>query len=71
MKCAGMIKAHASATAVVNTSARYDQFVKESFKESKDFQLALKQAFESFLNKAGPAPRAEGAAGRSDQSLTR
>ena len=32
-------------------SLRFDKFVKESFKESRDFQLALKQAFESFLNK--------------------
>merc|ERR1719456_556868 len=30
---------------------KYDVFVKESFKESKDFQMALKQAFEGFLNR--------------------
>ncbi len=30
---------------------KYDQFVQVSFKESKDFQQALKTAFESFLNK--------------------
>ncbi|CAJ1337449.1 unnamed protein product, partial [Effrenium voratum] len=38
-------------TAILNLKHKYDRFVKESFKESKDFQLALKQAFESFLNK--------------------
>ncbi|CAL1143482.1 unnamed protein product, partial [Cladocopium goreaui] len=38
-------------TAILNLKYKYDRFVKESFKESKDFQLALKQAFESFLNK--------------------
>jgi len=38
-------------TAILSLKHKYDQFVKESFKESKDFQLALKQAFESFLNK--------------------
>lgn len=38
-------------SAILNLKHKYDQFVKESFKESKDFQLALKQAFESFLNK--------------------
>lgn len=37
--------------AILGLKQKYDQFVKESFKESKDFQLALKQAFESFLNK--------------------
>mmetsp|Transcript_111684 Transcript_111684/g.249546 ORF Transcript_111684/g.249546 Transcript_111684/m.249546 type:complete len:760 (-) Transcript_111684:285-2564(-) len=36
---------------ILNLKHKYDQFVKESFKESKDFQLAMKQAFESFLNK--------------------
>jgi cullin 3 len=38
-------------TAILKLKHKYDQFVKESFKESKDFQLTLKQAFESFLNK--------------------
>merc|ERR550525_1823329 len=38
-------------SAILNLKHKYDQFVKESFKENKDFQLALKQAFESFLNK--------------------
>mmetsp|Transcript_14203 Transcript_14203/g.42309 ORF Transcript_14203/g.42309 Transcript_14203/m.42309 type:complete len:789 (-) Transcript_14203:234-2600(-) len=38
-------------SAILSLKHKYDQFVKESFKESKDFQLALKQAFESFLNK--------------------
>eukprot|EP00406_Dinophysis_acuminata_P006786 CAMPEP_0179220922 /NCGR_PEP_ID=MMETSP0797-20121207/5897_1 /TAXON_ID=47934 /ORGANISM="Dinophysis acuminata, Strain DAEP01" /LENGTH=750 /DNA_ID=CAMNT_0020927633 /DNA_START=123 /DNA_END=2375 /DNA_ORIENTATION=- len=38
-------------SAILTLKHKYDQFVKESFKESKDFQLALKQAFESFLNK--------------------
>ncbi|CAK9101349.1 Cullin-3A (AtCUL3a) [Durusdinium trenchii] len=38
-------------TAILSLKYKYDRFVKESFKESKDFQLALKQAFESFLNK--------------------
>ena len=38
-------------TAILQLKNKYDRFVKESFKESKDFQLALKQAFESFLNK--------------------
>ncbi|CAE7273977.1 CUL3A [Symbiodinium sp. CCMP2592] len=38
-------------TAILHLKHKYDRFVKESFKESKDFQLALKQAFESFLNK--------------------
>jgi len=38
-------------SAIQHLKQKYDQFVKESFKESKDFQLALKQAFESFLNK--------------------
>jgi cullin 3 len=37
--------------AILSLKHKYDQFVKESFKENKDFQLALKQAFESFLNK--------------------
>jgi len=37
--------------AILTLKHKYDQFVKESFKESKDFQLALKQALESFLNK--------------------
>lgn len=37
--------------AILVLKKKYDHFVKESFKESKDFQLALKQAFESFLNK--------------------
>uniref|UniRef100_A0A7S1FCU5 Cullin family profile domain-containing protein n=1 Tax=Noctiluca scintillans TaxID=2966 RepID=A0A7S1FCU5_NOCSC len=38
-------------SAILNLKHKYDQFVKESFRESKDFQLALKQAFEGFLNK--------------------
>ncbi|CAL1133607.1 unnamed protein product [Cladocopium goreaui] len=38
-------------TAILSLKQKFDRFVKESFKESKDFQLALKQAFESFLNK--------------------
>merc|ERR1719271_1826696 len=38
-------------SAILTLKHKYDQFVKESFKESKDFQLTLKQAFESFLNK--------------------
>jgi len=38
-------------SAILNLKHKYDQFVRDSFKESKDFQLALKQAFESFLNK--------------------
>eukprot|EP00930_Biecheleria_cincta_P040180 TRINITY_DN27551_c0_g1_i1.p1 TRINITY_DN27551_c0_g1~~TRINITY_DN27551_c0_g1_i1.p1 ORF type:complete len:788 (-),score=181.16 TRINITY_DN27551_c0_g1_i1:93-2456(-) len=38
-------------SSILGLKHKYDQFVKESFKESKDFQLALKQAFESFLNK--------------------
>eukprot|EP00931_Biecheleriopsis_adriatica_P030370 TRINITY_DN17902_c0_g1_i1.p1 TRINITY_DN17902_c0_g1~~TRINITY_DN17902_c0_g1_i1.p1 ORF type:complete len:787 (+),score=219.46 TRINITY_DN17902_c0_g1_i1:64-2424(+) len=38
-------------TAILALKHKYDQFVRESFKESKEFQLALKQAFESFLNK--------------------
>merc|ERR1719281_1324310 len=38
-------------TAILALKHKYDQFVRESFKESKDFQLAQKQAFESFLNK--------------------
>jgi len=38
-------------SAILNLKHKYDQFVKESFKESKEFQLTLKQAFESFLNK--------------------
>ncbi|CAE8590926.1 unnamed protein product, partial [Polarella glacialis] len=38
-------------SAILSLKHKYDQFVKDSFKESKDFQLALKQAFESFLNK--------------------
>mmetsp|Transcript_13328 Transcript_13328/g.25129 ORF Transcript_13328/g.25129 Transcript_13328/m.25129 type:complete len:779 (+) Transcript_13328:73-2409(+) len=38
-------------SAILTLKHKYDQFVKDSFKESKDFQLALKQAFESFLNK--------------------
>merc|ERR1719281_1371163 len=37
-------------SAILNLKHKYDQFVKESFKESKDFQLTLKQAFESFVN---------------------
>lgn len=37
--------------AILSLKRKYDQFVKESFRENKDFQLALKQAFESFLNK--------------------
>jgi len=37
--------------AILALKHKYDQFVKESFKESKDFQLTLKHAFESFLNK--------------------
>lgn len=36
---------------ILALKVKYDQFVKESFKENKDSQLALKQAFESFLNK--------------------
>merc|ERR1719456_52775 len=38
-------------SAILSLKHKYDVFVKESFKESKDFQLTLKQAFESFLNK--------------------
>jgi len=38
-------------SAILTLKHKYDQFVKESFKESKEFQLTLKQAFESFLNK--------------------
>merc|ERR1719217_1652433 len=38
-------------SAILNLKHKYDKFVRDSFKESKDFQLALKQAFESFLNK--------------------
>jgi len=38
-------------SAILNLKHKYDQFVKDSFKESKEFQLTLKQAFESFLNK--------------------
>jgi len=38
-------------SAILSLKHKYDQFVKESFKESKEFQLTLKQAFESFLNK--------------------
>lgn len=38
-------------SAILTLKHKYDQFVRESFKENKDFQLALKQAFESFLNK--------------------
>lgn len=37
--------------AILSLKHKYDQFVKESFKENKEFQLTLKQAFESFLNK--------------------
>lgn len=37
--------------ALLHLKRKYDVFVKESFKENKDFQLALKHAFESFLNK--------------------
>ncbi|CAK0911605.1 unnamed protein product [Prorocentrum cordatum] len=38
-------------TAILALKHKYDQFVKESFKENKEFQIAQKQAFESFLNK--------------------
>eukprot|EP00929_Paragymnodinium_shiwhaense_P119379 TRINITY_DN91272_c0_g1_i1.p1 TRINITY_DN91272_c0_g1~~TRINITY_DN91272_c0_g1_i1.p1 ORF type:complete len:769 (+),score=209.87 TRINITY_DN91272_c0_g1_i1:168-2474(+) len=38
-------------SAILSLKHKYDQFVKESFRESKEFQLTLKQAFESFLNK--------------------
>jgi len=38
-------------SAILSLKYKFDRFVKESFKEGKDFQLALKQAFESFLNK--------------------
>ena len=30
---------------------RYDVFVREAFQESKDFQMAQKQAFEGCVNK--------------------
>mmetsp|Transcript_41983 Transcript_41983/g.94338 ORF Transcript_41983/g.94338 Transcript_41983/m.94338 type:complete len:789 (+) Transcript_41983:1-2367(+) len=38
-------------SSILSLKDKYDQFVKSSFRESKDFQLALKQAFEGFLNK--------------------
>eukprot|EP00928_Gymnodinium_smaydae_P013194 TRINITY_DN1481_c0_g3_i1.p1 TRINITY_DN1481_c0_g3~~TRINITY_DN1481_c0_g3_i1.p1 ORF type:complete len:776 (-),score=148.13 TRINITY_DN1481_c0_g3_i1:319-2646(-) len=38
-------------SAILALKNKYNQFVKESFKECKEFQIALKQAFESFLNK--------------------
>merc|ERR1719245_1628732 len=38
-------------SAILTLKHKYNQFVKDSFKENKDFQLSLKQAFESFLNK--------------------
>mmetsp|Transcript_33204 Transcript_33204/g.72436 ORF Transcript_33204/g.72436 Transcript_33204/m.72436 type:complete len:778 (+) Transcript_33204:129-2462(+) len=38
-------------SAILTLKHKYDQFTRESFKDSKDFHLALKQAFESFLNK--------------------
>lgn len=38
-------------SAILHLKHKYDQFVRESFKESRDFQMSLKQAFESFLNK--------------------
>eukprot|EP00397_Hematodinium_sp_SG-2012_P003195 GEMP01003203.1.p1 GENE.GEMP01003203.1~~GEMP01003203.1.p1 ORF type:complete len:773 (+),score=115.20 GEMP01003203.1:90-2408(+) len=38
-------------SALLILKQKYDVFVKESFKENKEFQLALKQAFESFLNR--------------------
>merc|ERR1719456_804878 len=38
-------------SALLTLKHKYDAFVKESFKECKDFQMALKQAFEGFLNK--------------------
>lgn len=37
-------------SAVLALHRKYNHFVKESFKENKDFQIALKQAFESCLN---------------------
>merc|ERR1719356_476552 len=38
-------------SAILSLKHKYNQFVKDSFKESKEFQLTQKQAFESFLNK--------------------
>merc|ERR1719394_1585766 len=38
-------------SAILTLKHKYAQFVKESFDESKHFQLAMQQAFESFLNK--------------------
>jgi len=36
--------------ALLTLKEKYDVFVKRSFKDSKDFQLTLKHAFEAFLN---------------------
>jgi len=38
-------------SALLTLKQKYDVFVRESFKESKEFQLSLKAAFETFLNR--------------------
>ena len=43
--------------AIIALKYKNDQFVKESFKEDTDFQLALKQAFETFLRKDTRTPQ--------------